>query len=92
MWEILRARPDTPVVACWIEGGWGSYFSFKGGPPTRNKRRDFRRPIDIGVSAPEVVPADVFGTGRLPPPGAGSIFWAATWKYQETKATDDREG
>lgn len=31
----------------------------------------------------EVVPADVFGTGRLPPPGAGSICWGATWDYRK---------
>lgn len=30
----------------------------------------------------EVVPADVFGTGKLPPSAAGSIFWSATWKYR----------
>jgi len=59
VWEILRARPDTPIVACWIEGGWGSFFSFKDGPPTRNKRMDFLRRIGVGVSAPERVPADI---------------------------------
>ena len=46
---------ETPVFACWIEGGWGSYFSFKGGPPTKNKRPDFRRPIRIGVVGPFTV-------------------------------------
>jgi lipopolysaccharide transport system ATP-binding protein len=30
----------------------------------------------------EVVPADVFGTGKLPPAIAGSVFWPATWSYQ----------
>lgn len=59
VWRVLSARPDTPVVVCWIEGGWGSKFSFKDGPPTQNKRMDFRRKIDVGVSAAEAVPADV---------------------------------
>lgn len=59
VWEILRAHPDTPVVACWIEGSWGSYFSFADGPPCQNKPPDRRRPIDIAVSMPEVVPAEV---------------------------------
>lgn len=59
VWRILSARPDTPVVACWIEGGWGSKFSYKNGPPTVNKPMDFRRKIDIAVSPPEVVPAEV---------------------------------
>jgi 1-acyl-sn-glycerol-3-phosphate acyltransferase len=59
VWRILSARPDTPVVACWIEGGWGSKFSYKDGPPTVNKRMDFRRQIDVAASAPETVPAEV---------------------------------
>src|SRR6185503_2244469 len=33
IYQILREKPDTPVVACWIEGGWGSYMSYKNGPP-----------------------------------------------------------
>ena len=59
VWEVLRAHPGTPVVACWIEGCWGSYFSFKDGPPATGKPVDFRRPIGVGVSAPAVVPADI---------------------------------
>ncbi|HKB03973.1 MAG TPA: 1-acyl-sn-glycerol-3-phosphate acyltransferase, partial [Gemmataceae bacterium] len=55
VWKILSDRPQTPVFACWIEGGWGSYFSFKGGPPTKGKRPDFRRPIRIGVTGPFTV-------------------------------------
>jgi 1-acyl-sn-glycerol-3-phosphate acyltransferase len=58
-WQILQARPETPVVACWIEGSWGSYTSYQNGPPTKNKKLDIRRPIGIGMAAPEVVPADV---------------------------------
>ncbi|MEO2089203.1 MAG: 1-acyl-sn-glycerol-3-phosphate acyltransferase [Gemmataceae bacterium] len=59
VWHILHARPDTPVVACWIEGGWESAFSWRGGPPWKGKRMDWRRKIDVGVAAPEVVPAGV---------------------------------
>ena len=65
VWHILSARPDVPVVACWIEGAWGSFTSFKDGPPTKNKRPDFRRPIAVGASAPVVVdPATL--EGHLP--------------------------
>ena len=49
VWHILSERPATPVVVCWIEGGWGSYFSYFNGKPTRNKQMDFRRPIDVAV-------------------------------------------
>lgn len=55
VWRILRQRPLTPVVVCWIEGGWGSYTSFRGGPPATNKRLDWRRPIQVAVSAPQLL-------------------------------------
>src|SRR5262249_42895560 len=51
VWHILRERPGTPVFACWIEGGWGSYCSYYNGKPTKNKKPDCRRPIGVGVSA-----------------------------------------
>jgi 1-acyl-sn-glycerol-3-phosphate acyltransferase/MFS family permease len=52
IWRILKERPQTPVVACWVEGGWGSYTSYFHGPPTVNKSPDWRRPIRLGMSAP----------------------------------------
>jgi 1-acyl-sn-glycerol-3-phosphate acyltransferase len=55
VWQILRERPTTPVFACWIEGGWGSYCSYYNGKPTKNKKPDLRRPIGLGVSAAAVV-------------------------------------
>jgi 1-acyl-sn-glycerol-3-phosphate acyltransferase len=57
IWRILRERPATPVVACWIEGGWGSLTSFRGGPPLRGKWPDWRRPINVGVAPPVVLDA-----------------------------------
>lgn len=57
IWEILRQRPETPVYACWIEGGWGSYTSWKGGPPTKNKRMDFRYPIRVAMRRMRVLDA-----------------------------------
>ncbi len=51
VWLILKERPATPVMVCWIEGGWGSYCSYFKGPPTRNKRLDFWRPIDIALGS-----------------------------------------
>jgi 1-acyl-sn-glycerol-3-phosphate acyltransferase len=49
VWHILSQRPETPVSVCWIEGNWGSFFSYWKGHPTKNKRMDFWRPIDIAV-------------------------------------------
>lgn len=38
--------------------------------------------FDVVYNAVEltVLPADVFGTGKLPPPNAGNICWPATWE------------
>jgi 1-acyl-sn-glycerol-3-phosphate acyltransferase len=55
VWHILRAVPQTPVVVCWIEGGWGSYTSYKNGPPMTHKGLDWRRKIDIAVTEPQVL-------------------------------------
>jgi 1-acyl-sn-glycerol-3-phosphate acyltransferase len=49
VWHILNQRPQTPVAVCWIEGNWGSFFSYWKGFPTKNKRMDFWRHIDIAV-------------------------------------------
>jgi 1-acyl-sn-glycerol-3-phosphate acyltransferase len=55
VWQILSARPRTPVYCCWIEGGWGSYCSYFNGNPTKNKKLDLRRPIGVAVPDPLVV-------------------------------------
>jgi 1-acyl-sn-glycerol-3-phosphate acyltransferase len=52
IWQILKARPNTPIFACWIEGGWGSFVSYKNGPPMKNKRLDIRRKIRIAIIEP----------------------------------------
>jgi 1-acyl-sn-glycerol-3-phosphate acyltransferase len=55
VWHILSQRPDTPVYACWIEGAWGTFTSYRGGPPTKNKRPDLRRPVAVAVPEPVTV-------------------------------------
>jgi 1-acyl-sn-glycerol-3-phosphate acyltransferase len=60
VWHILHARPQTPVVVCWIEGGWGSYMSYFNGPPLVNKRPDIWRRIDVAIGDPQLL-----GTGLL---------------------------
>lgn len=59
VWHILRERPNTPVVVCWIEGGWGSFFSYFNGPPTKKKKFDILRPIGIAVAEPVIVPPEI---------------------------------
>lgn len=59
VYQILREKPRTPVIACWIEGGWGSYTSFWNGPPSKNKKMDFFRRIRIGISSPQVLSLEV---------------------------------
>jgi 1-acyl-sn-glycerol-3-phosphate acyltransferase len=61
---ILRARPETPVAVCWIEGGWGSFFSYDHGPPTKNKRMDFWRHVDIAVSMPQCIAPELLKDPR----------------------------
>jgi 1-acyl-sn-glycerol-3-phosphate acyltransferase len=63
IWHILKERPNTPVVICWIEGAWGSFASYGGGPPGK-KRFDRRRPIDVAVRAPEVLDPTVLADHR----------------------------
>lgn len=58
VWQILHDRPQTPVFAVWIEGGWGCFFSFKGGPPTKNKRFDVWRRIQMACRGPIIVPPE----------------------------------
>ncbi|MGE3804613.1 MAG: MFS transporter [Gemmataceae bacterium] len=64
VWRILQERPDTPVVVCWIEGGWGSFTSYFKGTPTKNKKPDFWRRIDVAVAAPQVLDADMLKDHR----------------------------
>jgi 1-acyl-sn-glycerol-3-phosphate acyltransferase len=64
IWHILRERPGTPVIPCWIEGGWGSFFSYCGGPPMKNKPFDIRRPLGIAVGEPLVLSEEILADPR----------------------------
>jgi 1-acyl-sn-glycerol-3-phosphate acyltransferase len=64
VWHILQERPSTPVLVCWIEGGWGSYTSYYNGPPAVNKRLDWWRHIDIAMSEPQMVDSSVLADLR----------------------------
>ncbi len=55
VWHILNALPETPVVIFWVEGGWGSWASYKDGPPFKNKKMDRWRTIDIAITQPQVL-------------------------------------
>src|SRR5262249_29838387 len=72
VWRILKEVPQTPVVVCWIEGGWGSFLSYHNGPPGRNKKLDRRRTIDVAAPAPAPLPPEGLAlpcaTTAYPPP------------------------
>lgn len=54
IWHILKAVPETPVVCCWIDGAWGSYFSYGGGtPPGQGKPLDWWRRIRVVFAEPQ---------------------------------------
>jgi 1-acyl-sn-glycerol-3-phosphate acyltransferase len=59
VWHVLQELPDTPVLVCWIEGGWGSFASYDQGPPLKGKRPDLLRRIDVGVGEPAPLPPEV---------------------------------
>jgi 1-acyl-sn-glycerol-3-phosphate acyltransferase len=65
VWSLLREQPHVPVVTCWIEGGWGSFASYKGGPPFKNKKMDWRRRIDVAVAEPQVIPPEILADQKL---------------------------
>jgi 1-acyl-sn-glycerol-3-phosphate acyltransferase len=58
LWQILQAHPNVPVFACWIEGGWGSFTSYWNGSPTKNKKLDYGRTVNVAVSPAAIVPAE----------------------------------
>jgi 1-acyl-sn-glycerol-3-phosphate acyltransferase len=64
IWLILQKRPATPVVPCWIEGNWGSFFSWKDGPPMKNKPFDWGRRILVVVGEPIFVPSEILNDHR----------------------------
>jgi 1-acyl-sn-glycerol-3-phosphate acyltransferase len=64
VWHILSEKPDIPVVTCWIEGNWGSFFSYDKGKPTKNKPMDFWRRIDVAVNEPLQIDPDLLTDHR----------------------------
>jgi 1-acyl-sn-glycerol-3-phosphate acyltransferase len=64
VWHILREVPQTPVVVCWIEGGWGSWSSYFNGPPMTNKPLDWRRPIAVALAEPRAIDPSVLADQR----------------------------
>jgi 1-acyl-sn-glycerol-3-phosphate acyltransferase len=64
VWRILHDRPETPVLIAWIEGNWGSFTSYRGGPPGRGKRLDLWRRIDIALEVPRVLDAEMLADQR----------------------------
>ncbi|MCS7015548.1 MAG: 1-acyl-sn-glycerol-3-phosphate acyltransferase [Gemmatales bacterium] len=64
IWLLLQKRPETQVVPCWIEGNWGSFFSWRGGPPMKGKLFDWGRTITIVIGEPLVVSSEALADHR----------------------------
>jgi 1-acyl-sn-glycerol-3-phosphate acyltransferase/MFS family permease len=64
VWRILQEVPQTPVLVCWIEGGWQSFTSYYNGRPMRGKRLDWRRRIDIAVEDPRPLDPGILADQR----------------------------
>ena len=77
VWHILKEAPRTPVVVCWIEGGWGSFASYRDGPPMKNKRLDWRRPIDIAVAESCLLDPATLADHRTTRAYLGAPAWSA---------------
>jgi 1-acyl-sn-glycerol-3-phosphate acyltransferase len=101
VWRILSQRPHTPVVACWIEGGWGSYTSYQGAPPMVGKPIDCWRRIDIGMSQPQILSSELLADHRatrmylmqacLKARGYLGLALPAEALHAEEDRSDDRE-
>ncbi len=59
VYRILSAVPDAVVIPCWIETSWGSYLSFKNGPPTRNKKFDVWFKVQYAIGDPVILPREM---------------------------------
>ncbi len=88
VWHILHQRPQTPVVVCWIEGGWGSYTSHANGPPLKNKRPDWWRRIRIAVTNPRVLDAGLLADDRV----TRTYLWEACLQARRLLGREPAEG
>jgi 1-acyl-sn-glycerol-3-phosphate acyltransferase len=64
IWRILKQRPNTPLIACWIEGNWGSSTSYYNGPPFKGKPLDWWKRIDISVAPAACLSAELLKDQR----------------------------
>jgi 1-acyl-sn-glycerol-3-phosphate acyltransferase len=55
IYHILKACPGVVILPAWIEDSWGSYLSFKNGPPTKGKTFDWFYKIRMGFGEPFVL-------------------------------------
>ncbi|HMP01420.1 MAG TPA: lysophospholipid acyltransferase family protein [Gemmatales bacterium] len=62
VWHILKAVPETTIVATWTDGAWGAYLSYRHGPPGVGKPMDFWKRLTIVVADPMRLPAEVLET------------------------------
>ncbi len=62
---LVQQVPEAMVIPVWIEGGWGSYFSYAGGQPGENKRYDYKRAISVAFGLPMQFTAEDLADQRI---------------------------
>lgn len=61
--ELIARRADCPLIPVWMDGVWGSVFSFEGDRFFRKLPRPLRRGLAVAFGAP--LPPRGTGTGEL---------------------------
>ena len=78
--RIACSLPDLPLVpgAYSVDVYFGDSFTS----------------LDIvrNAAAFEIRSSDVYGTGRLPPPGCGPLLWRARWTWERSEGPSDVSG
>jgi 1-acyl-sn-glycerol-3-phosphate acyltransferase len=64
IYHILKACPTVVVLPAWVEDSWGSYLSYKNGPPTKGKPFDWFYRIRMGFGEPQVLPPELLEDHR----------------------------
>lgn len=54
--ELIAKRSGCPIVPVWVDGSWGSIFSYERGPGFR--KRPYRIPLTLSIAFGEIIRAE----------------------------------